>query len=158
MRFLLLALTLFVASCGYKTANFHSHDICIKHVSIDYPEPTLVDTLNRVVADSLIQSGKKLNCSIHRQYDLDIKVDSFGFYSIGYSPSQRANVYKVYLNLDLNLKDKEGHTVLNKKIYETTQYFGTGLKADIERRYALEEIGRLVKVRIYNTLLTSNLK
>ena len=158
MRILLWVLVLATTfSCGYKTATLNHSDICIKHVDIDYPEPTLVDTLNRVVADALIQSGKKLNCSLKKQYDVFIKVKSFGFYPIGYSPSQRASVYKVYIKLTLEIRNKEGVSFLKKDIYETTQYFGSGLKADIERRYALEEIGRLIKVRIYNILLTNRL-
>lgn len=71
---------------------------------------------------------------------------------IGYSISQRAYIYKVSGIMELTVEDKEKNVILSREIWETVQYIGSGLSADIERRYAIEELARLVEARIFSIL------
>jgi len=153
LRFI-LTLVIFLVGCGYKPVNFDKNklNICVEKVFINSPEPTVLDILNRDVRDAVLAHGEHLDCSYKKNVILNLSLKSISFYPIGYSESQRANVYKIYMNLNLKIKDKEGNTLLNKDIVETTQYVGAGLRADIERRYAIENLGKLIQVRIFSLL------
>jgi len=142
-------------SCGYKTADFNKNslNVCVDDITINSPQPTLTDILNRYILDAVIADKNKLECSYKKNVDLIIKVNSFDYSPIGYSQAQRASVYRVNINLTVYIYDKEGNLMKEQNIKETTQFFGTGLRADLERRYAVEEIARLVQMRIFNILM-----
>jgi hypothetical protein len=150
----ILIILLFV-SCGYKRVDFSSKNlkVCVKDVYINTPQPTLLDTLNRYVFDSIVATKSKLDCSYKKDVDIKINVISFNFYPIGYSQAQRANVYKVNIRLKVEILDKEGNILKKEEVVETTQYFGTGLRADIEKRYAVEELAKLIQIRIFDILM-----
>ena len=152
---LILAFLLFITSCGYKRVNFDDKNlkVCVDDIVINSPQPTLLDTLNRYILDSIIASKNKLDCSYKKNLDIKINVLSFSFYPIGYSQAQRANVYKVSIKIKLEIFDKEGKLLKQQEITETTQYFGAGLRADIEKRYAVEELAKLLQIRIFDILM-----
>lgn len=153
--FLIALLILFLyAGCSYKPVNLEKKElsVCIEKVEINSPEPILLDVLNRYITDTVVARGYKLDCSVKRNADIYINVKSFNFYPIGYSPSQRERVYKVSIAVNVKLENKEGMEILNKDIVETTQYIGAGLRANIERRYAIEELIRLLQLRIFSLL------
>jgi len=150
----LLLLLFFLFSCGYKPVNFEKQklNVCIEKINISSPEPLVLDVLNRKLRDVIISQGKDLNCSYKKNVVVYITLDNISFYPIGYSQSQRASVYKISMRLNLKVDDKEGGNILNKNITETTQYIGAGLRADIEKRYAIEQLGDLMQVRIFSLL------
>ncbi|EDP73377.1 hypothetical protein HG1285_10988 [Hydrogenivirga sp. 128-5-R1-1] len=150
----ILLLLFFLSSCGYKPVNFEKQklNVCIEKVNINSPEPLILDVLNRKLRDVIVSQGKKLDCSYKKNIVVYITLKSLSFYPIGYSQSQRANVYKIAMSLNLKVDDKEGSTILNKDITETTQYIGAGLRADIEKRYAIQYLGDLIQVRIFSLL------
>ena len=152
---IILAVFLFFVSCGYKKVDFSqkSLKVCVDNIIINSPQPTLLDTLNRYILDSIIATKNKLDCSYKKNIDIKITVLNFSFYPIGYSISQRANVYKVKIRLNVEIFDREGNLIKQKEIVETTQYFGAGLRADIERRYAIEELAKLLQIRIFDILM-----
>lgn len=151
---LLLIFFLMVISCGYKAVNFKHKklNVCIEKVNIYAPEAVVLDTLNQKITDSIISQGKKLDCSYRKDIILNIYLKSISFYSIGYSSAQRANVYKISMTINLKIENKEGKNILDKDITETTQYVGAGLRADIEKRYAIENLANLLQIRIYSLL------
>ncbi len=153
IRFFVLIAAIFLG-CGYKPVNFEKQklNVCIEKVSINSPEPLVLDIFNRKIRDVIISQEKKLDCSYKRNIVMYITLKSLSFYPIGYSRSQRANVYKITMSLNLKVDDKEGSTILNKDITETTQYIGAGLRADIEKRYAVQQLGDLIQIRIFSLL------
>jgi hypothetical protein len=153
-KFLILIFFLIIVSCGYKPVNFSESrlNVCVEKVNIEVSEPVVLDVLNRKIRDAIVSQGKNLDCSYKKNVVLYITVNSLSFYPIGYSQAQRANVYKAYISLNLQVDDKEGSNILNKNITETTQYIGAGLRADIEKRYAIEQLGDLVQIRIFSIL------
>jgi hypothetical protein len=81
-----------------------------------------------------------------------VNISRISVRSIGYSEAQRASVYRVVANMTIRIEDKKREVLLNKKISETTQYAGLGVAADIQRRYAIEEIARLFELRVFALL------
>lgn len=147
---------LILSSCGLKS--YHGYkpsepkNVCFKDFQINTPEPTLKDILYKNISDAVLQSGNKLECGEKVDYNLYAYLSDIRFYSIGYSPSQRANVYAVEIKLSVKVEDTKGNISTEKTIKEKTQYVGTGLRSDFEKRYAYEELGNLVKVRIFSIL------
>ena len=154
LKSLLLFTALVLLGCGYKPVNFEKQklNVCIDKVNINSPEPLVLDVLNQKVRDVIIAQGKKIDCSYKKNIVMYITLKSLSFYPIGYSQSQRANVYKISVNLNVKVDDKEGGNILNKNINETTQYIGAGLRADIEKRYAVQQLGDLIQIRIFSLL------
>lgn len=56
------------------------------------------------------------------------------------------------MNINVKLEDLKGNILKDKTIREKTQYVGTGLRSDFEKRYAFEELGKLIKVRVLSIL------
>ncbi|GAB6072955.1 hypothetical protein JCM14244_13320 [Venenivibrio stagnispumantis] len=154
MKLFLIILIFIISSCtGYKTANLNEkHIYCIKEVNINIPEPTLKDTATKYISDAVIESNNILECSEKTDRYINININSLNIYSVGYSPSQRANIYNAYISLSFILTDKSGNNILNKEIKEITEYTGTGLLSERERRYAIEEIFKLIKIRVISLL------
>ncbi|HIE59407.1 MAG TPA: hypothetical protein EYP82_05670 [Hydrogenothermaceae bacterium] len=152
---IILAIFLFFISCGYKKVDFNQKNlkICVDDIIINFSQPTFLDTLNRYILDSIIATKNKLDCSYKKNIDMKITVLNFSFYPVGYSRAQRANVYKVKIRLKVEIFNKEGNLIKQEEIIETTQYFGTGLRADIEKRYAVEELAKLLQIRIFDILM-----
>jgi hypothetical protein len=128
---------------------------CLKSVNVNYPEPTLRDVLTKSISDGILQSGNKLECSNNTKYFVYVDVVNLNFIPLGYSPAQRANVYKVSIDLRLKVEDRHGNVAIDRIIKENTQYVGAGLRFDIEKIYAFEEIGELIKIRT-QAVLTKN--
>ena len=128
---------------------------CLKAVNVNYPEPTLRDVLTKSISDGILQSGNKLECSDNTKYFVNADVVNLNFIPLGYSPAQRANVYKVSIDLRLKVEDRHGNVVIDRMIKENTQYVGAGLRSDIEKIYAFEEVGELIKIRT-QAVLTKN--
>ncbi|ACN98783.1 putative lipoprotein [Sulfurihydrogenibium azorense Az-Fu1] len=155
-KLLTLLLTFVLAGCTVKDYNTYKPKekkvICFKDLVVNTPEPTLKDILYKNISDGVLQSGNKLECGEKTNYNLYITLNSVRFYTIGYSPSQRANVYAVEMNINVKLEDLKGNILKDKTIREKTQYVGTGLRSDFEKRYAFEELGKLIKVRVLSIL------
>lgn len=155
-KILTILLAFVLTGCTVK--DYHAYKpeekkvICFKDLVINSPEPTLKDILYRNISDGVLQSGNKLECGEKTNYNLYVALNSINFYSIGYSPSQRANVYAVEVNLNVKLEDLKGNILTDKNIKEKTQYVGTGLRSDFEKRYAFEELGKLIKIRVLSIL------
>ena len=128
---------------------------CLKSVNVNFPEPTLRDVLTKSISDGILQSGNKLECSDNTKYFVYADVVNLNFIPLGYSPAQRANVYKVSIDLRLKVEDRNGNVAIDRMIKENTQYVGGGLRFDIEKIYAFEEIGELIKIRT-QAVLTKN--
>ena len=154
LRFFSLLMILALLGCGYKPINFEEQklNVCIERVNINSPEPLVLDVLNQKIRDVVIAQGKKLDCSYKKNIVMYITLKSLSFYPIGYSASQRANVYKISMDLNIKIDNKEGGNILNKNITETTQYIGAGLRSDIEKRYAVQQLGDLIQIRIFSLL------
>lgn len=152
--FILLLIFSYIYGCGYKPVNLSEKKlrVCVDNIHISSAEATVLDILNKKLRDSIVAQGKKMDCSYKRDVNLYITEKSLSFYPIGYSESQRANVYKIGMTINLKVENKEGKTILNKDITETTQYVGSGLRADIEKRYAIERLADLLEVRIFSIL------
>ena len=151
----LVVITVFLISCGYKSIDYGSikkEYYCIKRIHFPKAEATALDTITREVSDALISAGGKLECSGRTTRFVIVNIKSLRISPIGYSPAQRASIYKVSIDLDFILENRKNETVLKKNIREIAQYTGVGLTGDVERRYAVEEIGRLVNIRIFSIL------
>ncbi len=129
-----------------------NHVYCIKEIKMQKPMETALDVLTRYITKAVLTSGNTLNCSSKTDRYISLDVKSLYIYSIGYSISQRASIYKVNINMDVIIEDRKNEPILKENIRETTQYVGAGLRADIERRYALEELAKLIEVRIFTIL------
>jgi hypothetical protein len=155
-KVILLFSYILFAGCGLK--EYHSYkptepkSVCFKDIYIDNPEPTLRDIFYKSISNGVLQSGNKLECDGKQKYNLYASINSVSFFPIGYSPSQRANVYSVEVNVSIKIEDVRGNVIINKNIREKTQYIGTGLRADFEKRYAFEEIGNILKVRVFSIM------
>ncbi|RUM58581.1 MAG: hypothetical protein DSY66_00240 [Persephonella sp.] len=158
--FVLFLILFTLTSCGYKAVDFSERkesgklkDVyCLEKISISSPEAKLTDTLYRYLSSSIISAGYRLECSKDTTRYLRVYVGSVNTYPIGYSQSLRASVYNVVINVNVKVENRKREILLNKNISETTQFFGTGLRADIERRYAMEKIGRLLALRIFSMI------
>ncbi|MDQ7056795.1 MAG: hypothetical protein Q9M89_10280 [Persephonella sp.] len=100
----------------------------------------------------LYSAGGRLECSGRTTRFIVVNINSLRISPIGYSPAQRASIYKVSVDLDFIVENRKNETVLKKNIKEMAQYTGVGLTGDVERRYAIEEIGRVVNIRIFSIL------
>jgi len=154
-RFFILLVLLTVSGCGYKAVDYSNKPrevFCIKRIKFPKAEATALDVFSRYIADAVISSGNSLECSGRTTKFITVNVSSLKIVPVGYSPAQRARVYKVMVNLNFVIENRKNEPVLIKNIKEMSQYTGTGLTGDVERRYAIEEIGRLVGVRIFSIL------
>ncbi|WP_297454591.1 hypothetical protein [Persephonella sp.] len=155
MRVLLVLILVFFASCGYKPV---SYDIqkkevyCIKRIHFPRAEATALDVFTRAVSDAVISSGNILECSGRTTRFIIVNIKSLNISPIGYSRAQRASIYKVTVDLDFIIQNRKNEETFRKNIKEIAQYTGAGLRGDVERRYAIEEIGKLVNIRIYSIL------
>ncbi len=158
--FFLVLLLVFMSNCGYKAVDFSERKatgkldkvFCLERIKVSSPEAKLTDTLYRYISSAIISSGYKLECSKNTNRYIKLYVNSINTYPIGYSSSLRASVYKVVINTNLRVENRKREILLNKNILETTQFFGSGLRADIEKRYAMEEIGQLLGLRIFSII------
>ena len=151
---LIIFIGLLFFSCGIKkeTTQKTGHIYCIKEIKIPSAEATALDVFNKFVSDAILMAGNRIECSTRTTRFLSINIRKISFDEIGYSSAQRATIYKMNIKLDLEIENINGDTILSKTIKETTQYVGTGLRADFEKRYALEDLASLVEVRIYSLL------
>jgi len=152
---LIFVLIFIVYGCGYKPADktgIKKEVYCIKSIKFPRAEATALDIFTRSVSDAIISSGNTLECSGKTTRFVKVYVRSLNISPIGYSAAQRASIYKVTVNLDFIVENRKNEVVFRKSISEMTQYTGTGLSGDVERRYAIEEIGRLVSLRIFSIL------
>ncbi len=155
MRVLLVLILAFFASCGYKPVSYDTQKkevYCIKRIHFPRAEATALDVFTRAVSDAVISSGNILECSGRTTRFIIVNVKSLRIRPIGYSRAQRASIYKVTVDLDFIIQNRKNEETFRKNIKEIAQYTGVGLRGDVERRYAIEEIGRLVSVRIYSIL------
>ncbi len=155
----LVFIYMFINGCSIKeyTAikNKNPEIYCLKAVNVNYPEPTLRDVLTKSISDGILQSGNKLECSDNTKYFVYVDAVNLNFIPLGYSPAQRANVYKVSIDLRFKVEDRHGNVAIDQMIKENAQYVGAGLRSDIEKIYAFEEIGELIKIRT-QAVLTKN--
>ncbi|NPA13106.1 MAG: hypothetical protein GXO45_03865 [Aquificae bacterium] len=157
-RILLAVLLMFFSSCGYKTVQHNKENqqvYCITKIKLPTAQETALDVLSRSISEAVLSSGNRLQCSGETTRFIEVVVSSLSVRPIGYSVSQRASVYKVSIDMLFTVKNRKNEVLLQKRIKEMTQYTGTGLNADIEKRYAIEEIGRIIGIRVYS-LLNSN--
>ncbi len=155
IRIVVLLLGIFFASCSYKSIDYgkmKKEYYCIKRINFPRAEATALDTITRAVSDAIISAGGRLECSGRTTKFVVINIKSLSISPIGYSPAQRASIYKVFIDLDFMLENRKNETVFKRNIKEMAQYTGVGLTGDVERRYAIEEIGRLVSIRIFSIL------
>jgi hypothetical protein len=160
MRWFILILILLINSCGYRATDFTEkkaegklQDIfCVRSIDINIPEATAVDIFYRYVSQAVLSAGYRLECSKWTDRYVYLTVKRLDVKPIGYSISQRAYIYKVSGIMEFTVEDKEKNVILSREIWETVQYVGSGLRADIERRYAIEELARLVEARIFSIL------
>jgi hypothetical protein len=155
-KVLVIFVALLLGSCTAKQYKEYKpsqqKNVCFKDFYINTPEPTIRDIMYKSISDAVLQSGNKLECGENTSYNLYAYLNNVRFYSIGYSPSQRANVYAVEISLSIKVEDIKGNILIDRVIREKTQYVGTGLLADFEKRYAFEELGNFVKVRVFSIL------
>jgi len=153
---LMTVILLFLSfSCGYKSVDYNKKTrevYCVKKIYFPRAEATALDVFTRAISDAVISSGNDLECSGRTTRFIEVSVKSLYIRPIGYSQAQRASIYKVSVDLEFTIENRKNEPLLQKIIKETTQYTGTGLTGDVERRYAIEEIGRLVNVRIFSIL------
>ncbi|WP_457624092.1 hypothetical protein [Persephonella sp.] len=155
LRLITVVLLLISFSCGYKSVNYSKKGgevYCIKKIYFPRAEATALDVFTRAISDAVISSGNDLECSGRTTRFIEVRVKSLVIRPIGYSPAQRASIYKVSVDLKFTIENRKNEPLLQKDIKEMAQYTGTGLTGDVERRYAIEEIGRLVNVRIFSIL------
>jgi hypothetical protein len=153
--FLLFLIFLGLTSCGYKPVYYGEKPAeiyCIKSIKISTAEATALDVLTKNISEAVISSKNKLECSEKTEKYIVADVKSIKFEPIGFSQAQRANIFKMKIDMDFTVENKEGKPILKTKIKETTQYVGAGLRADFERRYALEELAHLVRLRVFSLL------
>ncbi len=131
----------------------YKHTYCIKEIKMEKPLETAIDLFTRYISKAILSSGNALGCSSKTDRYISLYVKSLYIYSIGYSLSQRATIYKVNVNMDVSIENRKNEPILKRNITELTQYVGSGLRADTERRYALEELAKLIEMRIYSLLL-----
>ena len=126
---------------------------CIKSVDINQPEEQLTDILYKKVSQAIISSGYKINCNPKKanRY-IYLKVNGVSISSIGYTPSLRASVYNISISLNFRVENKKREILINKNISEITEYAGSGLSADLEKRYAMEKLGEFIETRIFSIL------
>ena len=155
IRILFVLLTVFFVSCGYKPVSYDTQKkevYCIKRIHFPRAEATALDVFTRAVSDAVISSGNILECSGRTTRFIIVNIKSLNISPIGYSRAQRASIYKVSVDLDFIIQNRKNEDIFKKDIKEMTQYTGAGLTGDVERRYAIEEIGKLVNIRIYSIL------
>ncbi len=155
IKILIFFIPLILMSCGYKPVYYgekSSEIYCIKSVKISTPEATALDVLTKNISEAVLSSKNKLECSEKTERYIVANVKSIKFEPIGFSQAQRANIFKMKIDMDFTVENKEGEPILKTKIKETTQYVGAGLRADFERRYALEELAHLVRLRVFSLL------
>ncbi len=168
LKKIIVLFLILLSSCGYTVKNSKTeqdiyrkniagvkHTYCIKDIKLENKMETALDIITRYTSQAILTSGNKIECSSKTDRFLTLDIKSLYIYSIGYSISQRASIYKVNINMDLIVEDRKNRPIFKKNIQETTQYVGSGLRADIERRYALEELAKLVEIRIYSILTGS---
>ncbi len=171
LKKIIVLFLILLSSCGYTVKNSktkqdipiknttkvknYKHIYCIKDIKLENKMETALDIITRYTSQAILTSGNKIECSSKTDRFLTLDIKSLYIYSIGYSISQRASIYKVNINMDLIVEDRKNRPIFKKNIQETTQYVGSGLRADIERRYALEELAKLVEIRIYSILTGS---
>ncbi|NPA58192.1 MAG: hypothetical protein GXN94_02735 [Aquificae bacterium] len=154
-RLFLVLILLFTASCGYRSVDYGKKGkevYCIKKIRFSKAEATALDVFSRYIEDAVISSGNLLECSGRTTRFITVYVKSLNIKPVGYSPAQRARVYKATVNLRFIVENRKNEPILVKDIKEMSQYTGIGLTGDVERRYAIEEIGRLIGVRIFSIL------
>ncbi|MCX7760037.1 MAG: hypothetical protein N2Z81_02520 [Hydrogenothermaceae bacterium] len=155
-KVLILVLALIAVSCSVSSYSVKPSNpktvYCVKEFNYDSPEPVLKDLLYQALTDAVLSSGAVIECSDKTQYFVYFSVTGIGFYPVGYSATLRANVYVAQINSFFSLRDKEGKEIYSHSITEKTQYVGTGMRADFEKRYAFVELVDLIKVRIYSIL------
>ena len=152
--FWMVFISLFFISCTLKKdiTEKTGHIYCIKKINIPSSEATALDIFTKYISDAVLMAGNRLECSHRTRRFLTVNIEKISFDDLGYSSAQRATIYKMDVKLFLKVENINGDTILSKTIKETTQYVGTGLRADFERRYALEDLARLVEIRIYSLL------
>ncbi len=151
---LLLIISIFLSGCTLKRSPTvkTGHIYCIKKIEIPKSEATALDIFNRYISDAVLMAGNRIECSERTRRFLSVTIKKISFDEIGYSSAQRATIYKMFISLYINVENVNGENILSKNIKETTQYVGTGLRADFERRYALEDLAKLIEIRIYSLL------
>ena len=155
LRLIFVLFFLIYYGCGYKPAQktgIKKEVYCIKSIKFPRAEATALDIFARSVSDAIISSGNTLECSGKTTRFVKVYVKSLNISSIGYSAAQRASIYKVTVDLDFIVENRKNEVIFKKSISEMAQYTGTGLSGDVERRYAIEEVGRLVSLRIFSIL------
>ncbi|MEZ0323857.1 MAG: hypothetical protein ABWJ98_06095 [Hydrogenothermaceae bacterium] len=157
-KILTVFLSLITISCSINSYSIKPSNpktvYCIKEFDYDSPEPVLKDLLYQALTDAILSSGAVIDCSDKTQYFVYFSVTNIGFYPIGYSATLRANVYVAQINSFLSLKDRTGKDIYSHSIIEKTQYVGTGMRADFEKRYAFSELADLIKARVYSILIS----
>ncbi len=151
---LLFLVAFFIVGCTLKKRPTEKvgHIYCIKNIDIPKSEATALDIFNRYISDAVLMAGNRIECSERTRRFLSVKIKKISFDELGYSSAQRATIYKIFINLSIDVENINGDNILSKNIRETIQYVGTGLRADFERRYALEELAKLIEIRIYSLL------
>ncbi len=157
----LFILSFFLSSCGYRAIDFTEKKrmgklnkvYCIKSVDIYRPEEQFTDILYKKVSQAIISSGYKISCNPKKanRY-IFIKVNSVNITPIGYSPSLRASVYNLSISLNFRVENKKREILINKNISEITEYAGSGLSAELGKRYAVENLGKFIETRIFSIL------
>ncbi len=143
-----------LSGCSVKkeTTEKTGHIYCIKELKLPSAEATALDVFNKFISDAILMAGNRIECSNRTTRFLSIDIKKISFDEIGYSSAQRATIYKMNIKLHIEVENINGDTILSKTIKETTQYVGTGLRADFEKRYALEDLANLVEIRLYSLL------
>ncbi len=152
---ILFVLPIIFISCGYKPIYYGEKAgeiYCIKSIKISTSEATALDVLTRNISEAVLSSKNRLECSEKTERYIIADIKSIKFEPIGFSQAQRANIFKMKIDMNFTIENKEGKPILKTKIKETTQYVGAGLRADFERRYALEELAHLVRLRVFSLL------
>ncbi|WP_457634871.1 hypothetical protein [Persephonella sp.] len=155
VKLVFVLIFLIFSGCGYKPAyktEGKKEVYCIKSIKFPRAEATALDVFSRSVSDAVISSGNTLECSGKTTRFIKVYVKSLSISPIGYSAAQRASIYRVTVYLDFIVENRKNEIVFKKSISEMAQYTGTGLTGDVERRYAVEEVGRLVSLRIFSIL------
>ncbi len=160
----ILSLGVFLASCGYRAVDFTERKeegklnevFCIKEFNTPLGEPTAHDIFYRYISNAIISAGYKIECSEKTNKYMYINIPRISVGSIGYSPNQRASIYRISANMNIRIENKKREILLNKNISETTQYAGVGVSGELQRRYAIEEIARLFELRVFSLLTEEN--
>ena len=149
-----------VFGCGYRAVDFSERKeknelnevFCIKEFNVPLGEPTAYDVFYRYISNAIISAGYKIGCSKKTTKHMYINIRSISVHPIGYSQTQRASIYRISVRMNIRVENKKREILMNKTIFETTQYSGLGLTAEIQRRYAIEEIAKILEVRVFNLL------